>query len=204
MRIAVLGATGRTGSVLLALAAQRGHEVIAVVRNPAAVVGAAEVRVADARDAEALSRAISGADAVAFCVGPRDRAAGRILEEGMTATLAAMSAAGVRRLVAISASGPFIDGDDPLMRIAKPIVQRVFAEQFSDFAAMEPLIHASTTDWTIVRPPQLKDGRPRGRYRSRLDGSVWFGMTIRRADLAAAVLDALESKSIWQTISVAS
>lgn len=34
MKIAVLGATGRAGSAIVAEARRRGHEVLAVVRDP--------------------------------------------------------------------------------------------------------------------------------------------------------------------------
>ena len=41
MKIAVLGATGRAGSAIVAEARRRGHEVLAVVRAPpkAALIG---------------------------------------------------------------------------------------------------------------------------------------------------------------------
>lgn len=205
VKIAVLGATGGTGSILVDLARAAGHDVIAVARRPEAVTSGVPVRAADARSANEVAIAITGADAVAFCVGPRGRSSDHLLEQSMTATLAAISAAGVRRLVAISASGPFINGDDLLLRLAKPIVGRIFREPFSDFIAMEPLIRASTVDWTIVRPAQLLDGPARGSYRSRADGNVRRGFNIRRADLAQAVLDALnDTGTVWQTISVAS
>ncbi|GAA1122198.1 MULTISPECIES: NAD(P)-dependent oxidoreductase [Streptomyces violaceusniger group] len=54
MRIAVLGASGRTGGALVDKALERGHEVVALVRTPAKVTVSAsrqvEVRKADVTD----------------------------------------------------------------------------------------------------------------------------------------------------------
>ena len=51
MRIAVLGATGKVGHLIVEQAVQRGHEVVALVRSPQAYTppgrGAVEVRKAD-------------------------------------------------------------------------------------------------------------------------------------------------------------
>jgi uncharacterized protein len=54
MRIAVLGATGKVGSLVVEQALQRGHQVVALTRNPERYVrpetGAVEVRKADVTD----------------------------------------------------------------------------------------------------------------------------------------------------------
>lgn len=66
MRIVVLGATSRTGLQLLAQARQRGHEIVAFTRRPAALPDspalAAVVR-GDGREPSALTGALGGADA---------------------------------------------------------------------------------------------------------------------------------------------
>ncbi|MBT2517641.1 NAD(P)H-binding protein [Streptomyces sp. ISL-90] len=206
MRIAVLGASGRTGGLVVHEARSRAHEVVAVVRRAASAPDGTIERIAEGRDAAALARALSGCDAVVFAIGPSGMNADHsVMRESMPALVEAMRIAGVRRLVVVSASGPFTDGDDPFLRfVAKPIAQRILREPFSDFVATEPLVRSSELDWTIVRPPQLKDGAARGRYR-RADGAgVPFGVSIRRADLARAVLDVLEDdETVGATITVA-
>jgi hypothetical protein len=81
------------------------------------------------------------------------------------------------------------DGQDGL--IAKPILQRLLRDGFTDVRRMEEEIRTSATDWTIMRPPRLTNGRRRGSYRTRVDRHV--GITISRADLADAVLKALNT-----------
>jgi len=206
MRIAVLGASGRTGRLVAHEAGARAHEVVAVVRRAASAPGGTIERIAEGRDAAALASALAGCDAVVFAIGPTATSADHsVMRESMPALVEAMQVAGVRRLVVVSASGPFTEGDDPFLRfVAKPIVQRILREPFSDFVATEPVVRSSRLDWTIVRPPQLKDGAARGRYR-RADGAgVPFGISIRRADLARAVLDVLEDdETVGATITVA-
>lgn len=206
MRISVLGASGRTGGLVTATAAGRGHEPVAVVRRAGSAPAGAEERVADGRDADALAVALAGCDAAVFAIGPTSSSIDhRVMRESMPAVIDGMRRTGVTRLLVVSASGPFTEGDDPLLRfVAKPIVQRILREPFADFVATEPLVRSSGLDWTIVRPPQLADGTARGRYRSRRGGGLPFGVSIRRADLAEAVLDLLEDPTtIGQTITVA-
>ena len=67
MKIAVYGASGHTAGFVLAELARRGHTPIAVGRDNAKMP---EMRVAPLDDAEALDRALAGADAVINCAGP--------------------------------------------------------------------------------------------------------------------------------------
>jgi putative NADH-flavin reductase len=206
MKIAVVGASGRTGRELVRTAAAAGHEVVAVVRDPSRLPDPpGEVRVADVSDVAALTAAFQGVDAVASCLGPVAGESAHVLRDGITAVLAAMDGAGVRRLVAISASGWVVDGDDPLSRyVAKPILKRALAVANADLEAMEKVIRASHVDWTIMRPPRLQDRPGTGRYKARRDGNVRWAWTIARPDLALAMLDALpDDTAVGQAISVA-
>lgn len=74
--IAVLGAGGRLGSTIAHEAASRGHHVIAVTRSgtvPDEIgqgIGMVAGRAADARDTDALTQAVSGADVVVNALNP--------------------------------------------------------------------------------------------------------------------------------------
>lgn len=202
MRIAVIGATGRTGLAFVGEAHRRRHEVVAVVRNPDRLtVDVSSVERADARSPAELAAAIRGVDAVVFCVGPGPDAPHGIVTEAITSTIEAMHTAGIARLLMITATGPFTDGDAPLLKyVLKPVVQRILRAPFADLAAADAIVQASDLDWTIVRPPQLADGRARGSYRR--DPS--WGLRITRTDLAVAMADALEDRiTLNRVVSVA-
>lgn len=211
MKIAVLGASGRSGRLVAQQALLRGDEVRAVVRDPDRLVrvwsggNLPSTARADATDVVALAAAFEGQDAVAFCLGSDRGAAHTIHREGISACLAAMDSAGTKRIVALSASGMVTDGDDPLSRyLAKPIVGRILAANFADLLAMEDQLARSSMDWTVVRPPRLTNRAGTGSYRQRRDGNVRWRFTISRADLALAIVNALhDESSIGAFVSVA-
>jgi len=198
MRIAVIGASGRSGQATVARALAAGHEVVAVVRNAASAPPGAIVRTADARDSTALAAAIDGAHAAISCLGhsrePHPSSDTTVLHDGIVALLAATKTAGVSRMVAISAAGAYIEGDDPLSRfIAKPIVARFFGSAFADTREMENAIRASETRWTILRPSRLIAGVGRSPYRSGVDRAVRWHYSTTFNTVGHAAIDALAS-----------
>jgi len=71
-RVAVVGATGYTGGLVVAELAGRGFGVVAIGRNPArlaALAGDAEPKVVNVDDRVALAEALDGCRAVVNCVG---------------------------------------------------------------------------------------------------------------------------------------
>ena len=203
MRIAILGAAGRTGSALARAAQNAGHDVIGIARTPSSTVPAGSTpAIADAHSSAEVARGIQGADVVAYCIGPGPNTSATVMQDTIPPVLEAMGSAGVRRLVMVSASGPFDELRDAwlLRKVAKPIVRRVFRVTFADLAAADALVQRSAVEWTILRPPQLTLKPGRGRYRR----CPRFGIRITRDDLAQAMLDAIENDaSIGHVIPVA-
>src|SRR6516162_1242562 len=113
MKIAVIGANGRTGRIVVEDALARGHQVVAVTRadgvsepNDANLIDAR----ADVRDVDALRRALVGADAVISAVGVgTSRAPTDVYSTGVSSTLGAMESNGAANLAVISAvpAGPW-------------------------------------------------------------------------------------------------
>jgi putative NADH-flavin reductase len=196
MRIAVLGASGRSGAAAAARATAAGHDVVSVVRSAASAPAGTTVRLADARDIVALTAAISGVDAVISCLGHArtkstevDRA---VLHDGAVAILSAMKSAQVSRLVAVSAAGAYVQGDDPLSRfIAKPIIARALGAGFADTRAMEHVIRASVAKWTILRPSRLISGTSKSTYRVGVERAVWWHYNTTFDTVGRAAVDAL-------------
>jgi putative NADH-flavin reductase len=101
----------------------------------------------------------------------------------------AMHRAGTRRLVVVSGTGPFDEGEGPVMRyVLKPVGRRFLKHVFADFVAMEKIVRASGLDWTIVRPPRLSDKPVTGRYRTRRDLNLHRNFMVSRADVAHLLL----------------
>ena len=171
MKLTIVAATGGIGRQLNEQAISAGHDVTAVARNlqnlspaPARAV-AADLASADPA---ALQPAVVGADAVLSALGPRTRADAGVAARGTTVITQAMRAAGVRRIIVVSAAPigtipspgrphpPRHDpGDGFIIRyLADPIVKRALREHYADLARMEDVLRASDLDWTAVRPPR--------------------------------------------------
>ncbi|MBO0819708.1 MAG: NAD(P)H-binding protein [Nocardiopsaceae bacterium] len=194
MRLTVFGATGGTGTEVTRQALEAGHQVTAVVRDPARLAVPPSERLAvapaDVTDPESIIETLEGADAAVSALGRRRGGPATIRADGIRAILSAMEKAGARRLVAISASGMFGEpGEPPLTRHAlKPLLRLLLRSAAADIRRMEELIAFSALDWTIMRPSRLLN-TPRRPYRTALDR--YAGPQIGRADLADAILRAL-------------
>ncbi|MFI7108631.1 NAD(P)-dependent oxidoreductase [Nonomuraea sp. NPDC050227] len=222
MKLTVFGAGGGVGRQLLAQSLAQGHDVTAVVRDPARLDGlpVRVVPVADLTTAEAgdLRPAVEGADAVLSALGPPNNAAAGVASRGTKAILAAMEAAGARRLVVVSAAPvgttpspgrpnpPRHDpGDGPFLRyVVYPLVKAALRPQYLDLAVMEDAVRDSGLDWTLVRPVQLTDKPLTGAYRTAVGQNVPGGRYVSRADVAHAMLAALgRPETVRQVIGMA-
>lgn len=188
MRFFVIGANGRTGTQVIDLALARGHQVTAFVRDKGRIARAHErltVEAGDALDTNALAIALPGHDAVVSALGPKSLAKTTLVRDGAAAMVAAMTRAGLRRLLFVSAATLF-DLSFPAS-IAKWILRNVAA----DTAAAEAIIAASNLEWTFARPPRLVPGESAA-YRTAIAAQpprAW-SMTFRAT--AAFLVDTAE------------
>jgi putative NADH-flavin reductase len=209
-RLTIFGATGGTGQQLVRLALERGHDVTAIARDPTRIATRHDrlaVCPADVLRPESLAASVDGADAVISALGNgASRAHTTIYSAGVANILEAMRAAGVRRLVAISAAplAPRSEATAPARLLVLPLLHRLFGATYADMRRMEDLLHASGAEWSVLRPPRLTNGPATGRYRTAHDGNVRGGRRITRADLATAILDLLaDPDAVRATIGVA-
>jgi uncharacterized protein YbjT (DUF2867 family) len=144
MRVLLLGANGFIGAHLAARLLAAGHAVVGVGRRPPMATGFAEWLRLDLRRATSTAdwrSAVVGIDAVVNCAGvlqdgPRDSTRA-VHAEAPAALYAACEAAGVRRVIHVSATG----------------VERGAVSAFSATKAeAERRLRASSLDWIILRP----------------------------------------------------
>ncbi|MFD8596093.1 NAD(P)-dependent oxidoreductase [Kitasatospora sp. NPDC059646] len=222
MRLTVLAATGGIGRHLLEQALAAGHDVTAVVRNPAKLGEQHWARVVRADLASAgpaeLREAVEGADAVLSGLGAVGRAGIGVAEHGTRAVVEAMRQAGTRRLVVVSAAPigtvpsparphpPRHDpGEGPVMRyVLTPVVKRVLRAHYADLARMEDVVLASGLDWTVVRPPRLTDKPLTRDYRTAYGQNLRGGGSVSRADVAHCMLRSLrEPETVGRILGIA-
>ena len=199
MRLTILGSTGATGRELVRQGLNAGHEVVALARRPEDVDQShPRLRVVggDVAEPESISDAIRGADAVVSALGSHSgRGATDVYSAGAAAVISAMkSSGGARRLLAVSAAPVAPAGDKGAFDrlLLHRVIAQFFGGLYDDMQRMEDLIRSSDTDWTIFRPPRLTDRPMTGRYRIAVDVRLQRAFSIGRADLAAAMLDAID------------
>jgi putative NADH-flavin reductase len=183
--------------------------VTAVVRDPARLTGNdphLTVVTANVMDLDAIGPVVAGRDAVVTAIGSREGRTPTSVQTDSTASIVtAMRNRSTRRLVAVSNSGMFTDGDGPMSRlVAKPILRRLLKHPWADMQRMEDIVRDSGLDWTIIRPPMLTNGRRTGSYRTAVDRNVRGSIRVSRGDLADSILRCVvDAGSIHTAISIA-
>jgi putative NADH-flavin reductase len=209
MHLAIFGSTGPTGRALVSQALDRGHDVTAVARDPAAVDAAgARLKVvrADVLDRSSFDGALDGVDAVLSAIGAHGRGRTTVYSAGAANIRDTMHQAGVRRFVGISALPVTPRTDLGLVErwILVPLLSMFFGEMYADMSRMEQVLRESDLDFTIMRPPQLTNQSATGTYRTAINLRLPRARKISRADLAAAMLQVIpEKNTVRATVSLA-
>lgn len=201
MKIALIGATGFIGSVVLSELLNRGHQVTALARHPATVARRPGLTVvaADALDAAQVAQAVAGHDAVASAYNPGwgEPKLYELYLQGSQAIVDGVKASGVKRLMIVGCAGA--------LHVA-PGVQLVNTPGFPAFYQQGALgvcemlnrISLETElDWSVVLPPLgLAYGSRTGQYRVGMDNPPLDNddqaAHISVPDLAMAIVDEIE------------
>lgn len=194
MRLLLLGATGRLGGHVLNEALARGHAVTAVVRSPPSLTVThprLTVLQGNVRDAEAIAHAMPGHDAVVTTLGAKR--AGEtpdMLEIAARHVVAAMTAAGVPRVIVLASAG-ILQRDAETLRRDAPGYPAAFREGSGAHLAAYRHYEASDLAYTILCPPELEPG-PAGPYEVMVDYLPEGPKRIAMASAAGFMIDALE------------
>lgn len=200
MKIALFGATGPTGRLVVQKALARGHELVALVRNPDALPEELRVNSPNivVRKGSPLSpndvrRCVRDADAVIHCLGIGGKGDGRpttLVSDSVRVVLDAMDESGVSRIVCMSNIGAGDSGSWLANRIVIPLFLRWLRPIIADKDRMEAALRHSGVEWVSVRLPRIVDG-PERPLRTSADGrGLSFGVTTR--SVAGFLLDQVE------------
>ncbi len=194
MNLFVLGATGKTGSEIVSLALARGHQVTAFARSPEKLTPAASLTIVrgNPREPGNMTGALAGHDAVLSAIGPHPREALRpstLVTDTARATVGAMTASGVPRLVIISAAVLF-----PEKGLYYAFFRWLTRHHARDLRGMEDLVRTSGLAWTIARPPRLIRS-PDVSFRAARDAVPPGSRVMSFRSVAAFMLEAVERRS---------
>jgi len=190
MMIALFGATGRTGRLVLERLLARGDRVRALARDPGRL--APHPRLAafagDARDALAVRQVVEGADAVVCCLGMHDiTVPATDFSDSVRGIVEAARAAGVRRIVAIASAGVLADARGGLR--SQHGLPAAFANVAAEHARNLRTLEASGLDWTLLCPIDLVEA-PAGTARWAYE-DLPAGSHTGYADLADTIVEML-------------
>ncbi|MFS0888740.1 NAD(P)-dependent oxidoreductase [Peribacillus frigoritolerans] len=198
MKIGIIGASGKAGSLILKEALTRGHEVTAIVRDEARVqIQGASILEKDIFDLKAED--IKEFDVVvnAFGAAPGKEHlhvdAGKILIE-------AMKGAPQTKLIVVGGAGSlFVDEAKTIRVLDTPEFPKEYlATAFNQSKNLGDLQNATDIQWTFISPSAFFDpqGNRTGRYKLGKDNLLVNSKGesyVSYADFALAVLDEIEN-----------
>lgn len=196
-KVFIIGAAGRVGRRLIKQLVGRGHEAIALHRNPEqgselAALGATSVKGNLLElDPVQMARLMSGVDAVVFTAGAGGAGmdlTNAIDGRGLELAVAATIQAGVRRFILVSAFPDALRGG--------PV-----SEGFENYIAVKKRADAylvgTGLDWVIVRPGTLLDDTGTGKIRA--DVAIPYG-EVSRDDVAATLAELIDQPNVNRII----
>ena len=193
MNVTVFGATGAIGSLTVEELLANGHTVTAYARNPTKITAGwgdrVRVIVGELSDADAIDRAVAGADAVVSALGPSlDRkATGIPLIDGTRHILGAMKRHGVHRYIGHATPSVLDPQEKPTWqtRLVGFMGRTGLPRAYNELIGMTDLIKAAGVDWTIVRFTAPNNKPKTGKLRVGFYGTDRIGFPVSRADIAA-------------------
>lgn len=202
MRIALLGATGRTGRQFVQQALAAGHQIVAYARRPQALDQRPGLRVVGGQldDTATLTAAVAGCDAIVVALGSKLlKGSTRIMEMAVPQVIAAARGNGITRVVVLSALGvgaTLVNTRHPYRLGCRTIVAAIFR----DHHAGESQLVDSGLVWTTVHPGPLLNGprTPHPLFVDAASGDQIPGIPrTTRADVAAVMLAALDDPTTY-------
>ncbi|MGG3799589.1 NAD(P)-dependent oxidoreductase [Metabacillus fastidiosus] len=198
MKIGVIGASGKAGSLILKEAVERGHEVTAIVRN-AEKVKEANIEVIEKNIFDLNSQDMEQFDVVvnAFNAAPGEEhqhiEAGKVLIE-------VLKGAPKTRLIIVGGAGSlFVDEAQTVRVMDTPDFPEAYFPTASNMAKnLEELQNTSGIQWTYISPAGFFDpeGKRTGSYQKGKDQLTLNSKGesyISYSDYAIAVLDEIEN-----------
>jgi putative NADH-flavin reductase len=193
MNVTVVGATGAIGSLTVNELLTNGHTVTAYARNPNKIPpewgDQVRVIIGELSDADAIDRAVQGADVVVSALGPSlDRkATGMPLIDGTRHILDAMKGHGVTRYIGHGTPSVLDPQEKPTWqtRLVGFMGRTGLPHAYNELIGMTDLIKNAGVDWTIVRFTAPNNKPKTGKLRVGFYGTDRIGFPVSHADIAA-------------------
>ena len=190
MKIAVVGATGRAGSRIVAELLRRGHQVTAIARNPEKLAAQPNLTLAkgDVFDQAGLASLLAGHDVAISSV--------HFLASDPDKLIGAAKASKVGRYIVVGGAGSLEVAPGVRLVTVPNFPAEYKAEAEKGGAFLDLLRAEKELNWTFISPSALfTDGERTGKFRlgkdellTAADGKSWISFE----DYAVALADEIE------------
>lgn len=197
MKIGIIGATGKAGSLIVKEASERGHEVTAIVRNAAKLTEEVAILEKDVFDLKAEDLQVFDVVVNAFGAPAGQEHlhvdAGRVLIEVV------QDAPDTRLIVVGGAGSLFVDEAQTVRLVETPeFPKEYFPTASNQGKNLEDLQNTKGIKWTFISPAAFfnPEGKRTGFYQKGKDDFIVNSKGdsyVSYADYAIAVLDEVES-----------
>ncbi|BDG81888.1 MULTISPECIES: NAD(P)-dependent oxidoreductase [Bacillus] len=200
MKIGIIGASGKAGSLILKEAKERGHEVTAIVRN-ASKVQDQDTAILEKDVFELTAEDLKPFDALVNAFGAAPGQEHLHVEAGRTLISLLKDAKHTRLFVVGGAGSLFVDEDKTTRLMDTPEFPKEYLPTASNQGEnLKDLQKADSISWTFLSPAAFFDpaGKRTGSYQKGKDNVIVNAngdSYISYADYAIAVLDELEHPS---------
>lgn len=190
MKVAVVGASGRAGSEIVAELVRRGHTVTGIARHPEKIADLPGVtaKAGDVKDGAALAALLDGHDAVVTAV--------MFSDSDPQTLIGAVKASGAKRYLVVGGAGS-LEVAPGVRLIDTPEFPAIYKTEASRGAAFLDALRAEPAlDWTFLSPSALFFiGERTGKFRlggDQLLATADGKSSISYADYAIALVDEIE------------
>lgn len=208
MNVMIFGATGGIGKWAVQHALQSGYHVTAYVRNAQKITAANKnltVIQGDIHDQQKMTKALSGQDAVVWCVGIPMKKSYQKMEslEGHKALIKAMEANQVKRLVDWGTPSIHFQQDKKSLITVVPgiMVGLLFPQAKKEMLAIAKVLQESSLDWTLVRFIAPQNTCYTGNVKVGF-GDTKMNFSISREDIGAFMIKMLESDTYIRSMPI--
>ncbi len=205
MKLLLLGATGRTGKQVLALALAKGYKVTCLVRNPDKVQTSNNVTIiqGDANNMDDLESALQNNDSVISVLNVARksdfpwaplRTPKKYMSEVLSKLVILSNTYPIHRIVICSAWGVSETKKDIPFWFRWLIDMSNIGVAYKDHERQEEVLESSRWNWSIVRPVGLTNTTKNQTIIESINNEPKPGLTIGRRAVAEYLLKCLEKE----------
>jgi putative NADH-flavin reductase len=192
-RIAIFGAAGRVGRLLVEYTLADGHKVVAFVHQHHTLPESPELTIVQGNvySSSDVKQALEQADIVLSALSSWGTPKKDVLSAAMTTIIPAMQELGISRIISLTGAEARASGDSYSLihRLAHAGIGLVGGKVLHDGEQHIELLERSGLNWTVIRSPIMRSGDSRAYELTTRRPLPWA--LINRQAVARAMVDAI-------------